>query len=82
MVSNLDYYLASQFDKDHNGKLDAAEIHELRRVLTKKGTAAFNALGAGPTIKKIAEKTHASMFGHTPRGDPVRATASPPPRFR
>ena len=84
VVSNLDYYLASQFDKDRNGKLDAAEIYEMRKVLTKKGTAAFNALGAGPTIKKIAEKTHASMFGHTPRGDPVRAAVSlpPPPSFR
>ena len=73
VISNLDYYLAKQFDRDNNGVLDDQEIVEMRTVLTKKGTQAFNALGHGPHVASIAEKTHSSLLRPTPRQvDPTK----------
>lgn len=73
VVSNLDYYLAKQFDRDHNGMLDDEEKIEMRKVLTKKGTQAFQAMGHGPHVASIAAKTHSSLFNPTPREtDPTK----------
>lgn len=73
VVSNLDYFLAKQFDRDNNGILDDQEKIDMRRVLTKKGTEAFQAMGHGPHVASIASKTHSSMFQPTPREvDPTK----------
>ena len=74
VISNLDYYLAKQFDRDNNGVLDQDEIVEMRKVLTKKGTEAFHAMGHGPHVKSLAAKAHSSLFDQTPRDmDPAKS---------
>lgn len=74
VVSNLDYFLAKQFDRNNDGVLDDEEKIEMRQVLTKKGTEAFHAMGHGPQIKSIATKTHSSLFDPTPRAvDPTES---------
>ena len=73
VVSNVDYYLAKQFDRDNNGVLDQDEIIEMRKILTKKGTDAFHAMGHGPHVASLAAKTHSSLFDQTPRDmDPAK----------
>lgn len=73
VVSNLDYYLAKQFDRDNNGILDDQEKIEMRKVLTKKGTEAFQAMGHGPHVASLASKSHSSLLQPTPREvDPTK----------
>jgi Ca2+-binding EF-hand superfamily protein len=67
VISNLDYYLAKQFDRDNNGMLDDEEKVEMRRALTQQGTEAFHAMGHGPQVQSIAAKAHNSLFQPTPR---------------
>jgi|EP01049_Picozoa_sp_SAG25_P003792 calmodulin len=59
IISNHDYYLASQYDQDNNGVLDPVEAKRMRAALTKQGLAAFHKAGGhgkhGPHIKKMQD---------------------------
>ena len=67
VISNLDYYLAKQFDKDNNGMLDRSEVRRMRTVLAKKGIETFAAMGHGPHIEKLTKQVNSNLLSASPR---------------
>eukprot|EP01052_Picozoa_sp_SAG31_P012474 SAG31_NODE_731_length_12498_cov_7.368336_2_plen_475_part_00 len=67
IVSAEDLLVASEFDRDGNGVLDAREKRLLRQQLARQGVAAYYKLPHGPHLKSKTEQLNKTLLTETPR---------------